>query len=222
MLKLLNKIGWGISAGVALTLSAYSLFYVARAWGMPPVLAGAVSLVFDGAAIVVADMSLRAVMRNRSGAVDRFLTGLFAGVSAWLNSYHARLIHAGGAAWLLYAAPPVVAVVLFDRHTRNERAAKSKKSGRVDSPLPRIHAWAWGMYPLKSWHTMRAMILFQLTELQPEQTGSVKKVERQGKASLVRAWAQMKGLEVSATGKIADPIWAAWEEEERNRHERAS
>ena len=78
-------------------------------------LAGAVSLVFDGAAIVVADMSLRAVMRNRSGAVDRFLTGLFAGVSAWLNSYHARLIHAGGAAWLLYAAPPVVAVVLFDR-----------------------------------------------------------------------------------------------------------
>ena len=42
-------------------------------------------------------------------------------------------------------------------------------------------------------------------------------------APLVRAWAQMKGLEVSiATGKIADPIWAAWEEEEGNRHERAS
>jgi len=187
---------------------------------MPAYLAGGVSLVFDGAAIVTADMALRAANRNQSGAVDRILTTVFAGVSAWLNSYHARLIHAGGAAWLLYAAPPVVAVVLFDRHTRNERRAKHKKSGRIDSPLPKIHGWAWAMYPLKSWHTMRAMILFRLTALQPlpPVSGSVEKT-REGKASLVRAWAQMQGLEVKPTGKIPDPIWAAWEEEEKNRHE---
>lgn len=215
MLKQLNRVGWAISAGVALILSAYSLFYVGRAWGMPPILAGAVSVVFDGAAIVSAEMALRASLRNGTGVIDRFLTAVFAGLSAWFNSYHARLVHAGGAAWLLYAAPPIVAVVLFDRHTRNERRAKARKSGRVQSPMPTIHPWAWGMYPVKSLRTMRAMVLYQLTELQPKAIEALPEA-REGKTSVVRAWAQMQGLKVGATGRIPDPIWAAWEEENRN------
>lgn len=209
MLKLLNRAGWAISAGVALILSAYSLFYVGRAWGMPPVLAGMVSLVLDGAAIVSADMALRANKKHGHSGIDRWLTVVFAGLSAWINSYHARIVHAGGAAWALYALPPVVAVVLFDRHTRNERQAATRKSGRVLSPLPRIKKEAWLLYPIASFKILRAMVGSQLQDLRPGQPVS-------SNDENIRAWARAKGLDVGEKGRIAAPIWAAWEKEKAN------
>ena len=74
MLKLFNRIGWAISAGVALARRAYSLFYVGRAWGMPPILAGMVSVVLDGAAIVSAEMALKAKPRKAGASgIDQAL-----------------------------------------------------------------------------------------------------------------------------------------------------
>jgi hypothetical protein len=203
--KIFSHTGWAISGGVALILSAYSLFYVGKAWGMPPYLAGMVSVVLDGAAIVSADMALRASRKHGKGGVDRLLTIAFAGVSAWINSYHARLVHAGGAAWALYALPPIVAVVLFDRHTRSGRRATPVSS------LPRIKWAAWLLFPVQSFRILRSMVGDQLFEL----TGT-EAITKMSNASEVRMWAQGKGLKVGDKGKIADPVWAAWEKEQNH------
>lgn len=203
--KIFSRTGWAISGGVALILSAYSLYYVGKAWGMPPYLAGMVSVVLDGAAIVSADMALRASRKHGNGGIDRLLTVAFAGISAWINSYHARLVHAGGAAWALYALPPVVAVILFDRHTRgNRRAARE----RIPY-LPRIRWAAWILFPLRSFGILRSMVSSELAGL----TSSEAKVSN---TSDVRLWAQAKGLKVGDKGKIADPVWAAWEKEQNH------
>lgn len=205
MLKVFNRVGWAISAGVALALSAYSLFYVGRAWGMPPILAGMVSVVLDGAAIVSAEMALKANAKNGRGGIDQALTFVFAGLSAWLNSYHARLVHAGGAAWALYALPPIVAVVLFERHIRGTRRATGK---RVQ--LPVIQGWAWVLSPVQSFRVFRGMVLASIPNA--EETD----LSESDKIALVRAWAQMNGVKLAGKGKIPASVWAAYRKGQDN------
>jgi Protein of unknown function (DUF2637) len=212
MLKQLYRIGWAISAGVALAVSAFSLFYVARAWGLPVPLACGMSLVFDGAAIVSAELALRisrTVGANALGA--RITTNIFAGLSAWINSFHAGLVHAPGAARVFYAAPPVVAVVLFDQHARYEARAARRRAGRVAPNLPPISPSAWFLFPVRTPRLVRGLVGRQLdaieipTEIIPEQAASTR---------VIRIWAQSVGMDVAPTGALPKSVIEAYHSRE--------
>jgi Protein of unknown function (DUF2637) len=206
--KYLYRFGWAISAAVALAVSAYSLFYVGRAWGLPLVLAGGVSLIFDGASIVSAEMSLRiSRVSGHSGASARIMTVAFAGLSAWINSYHAQLAHQPNA-WVLYAAPPIVAVCLFEQHVRYESRAARKRAGRV--ALPAIHPLAWVLYPMRTPRIYRGLVGRQLGELEGM---PVEEPTSKPETRTVRAWAQGKGIEVRPMGALPRAVVEAYMEE---------
>src|SRR5450755_1656788 len=57
--RMLGRVGWIVVAVSALSLSAWSLYYVGRHYGLPIPLAAIVSAAFDGAAIVCADLTLK-------------------------------------------------------------------------------------------------------------------------------------------------------------------
>ena len=59
-MALIKRAAWVLVAGFALGLSWWSLAYVARSWGVPWLLSWIVSAVFDGVALICADLALRA------------------------------------------------------------------------------------------------------------------------------------------------------------------
>ena len=140
------RLGWLASAGTALALSAYSLYYVGVTWGIIPVLAAMLSVCFDGAAIVSADMALRRSRTPNTPSIGaRLLTLVFAGMSAYINAQHGVLLHLPLGACLVFAAPPLVAVALFDQHLKYEHAQTIKRPARFS-----VGWQSWLMFPLRS------------------------------------------------------------------------
>jgi hypothetical protein len=77
----MSRAGWLIVAGAALTLSAYSLYWVSRRYGLPVPLAAIVSAAFDGAAIVCCDLSLKYARIHGDSGCNQSRPLLICGVS---------------------------------------------------------------------------------------------------------------------------------------------
>jgi hypothetical protein len=148
-MKTLARFAWLAVVASALTLSNWSLFYVGRHYGLPGFLAGILSVSLDGAALVCADIALRyARLHGSSGASPRGAVIILAGLSAWLNSEHATLAREPLPAHVMFAAPPLIALTLFELHTRWERRDALKAAGRLAESLPVFGAFVWLLHPL--------------------------------------------------------------------------
>jgi Protein of unknown function (DUF2637) len=145
---------WVIVAGMALLLSWWSLFTLARGYGVPVLLAVGVSLVFDAAALICAGLAHRYALSPDSGAGPRVtLLGLLTG-SAYLNWTHADLSGYGTPAAVMFAAPAAVAVVLFELETAWVNRAGLRERGRMAAPLPVLGRWAWLFHPGRAFRTV--------------------------------------------------------------------
>jgi hypothetical protein len=233
--RAINQFAWLIVVVAALSLSGWSLFFVGRHYGLPVSLAVIVSAAFDGSAIVCAELALRyARSAGDSGLAPRIVVFIMAGLSAYLNSQHATLAHDPSAARILYAVPPIVAVVVFELHSRFERKAALKRAGRVAQSLPVFGKWAWVLFPIRTLGTVRRLVAFRVSRASNEvpEDFVIKGATDAGRAfveseqealpepKLVRAWAIGRGMEISDRGRIPGYITAAYvlDSETNRRH----
>lgn len=150
---------WLVVLAVALSISAYSLFYVARILGVPKLFAAGFSTAYDGVALIAADKSLQFAKEGRSGAFPRLVMVLFAGLSAFLNSLHAIFGHENPLAIPMWAGLPLAAVAAFEIHTSGERARANARFGYgYPAPLPKYGGWGWGLFFLETLGSVRTVV----------------------------------------------------------------
>lgn len=154
----IKRAAWVLVAGFALGLSWWSLAYVARSWGVPSLLSWVVSAVFDGVALICADLALRAARNGDSTFAPSACLVIFAGLSAWFNSQHAQLAGLGVAARVFYATPPVAAVVVTELQLRHDRRAALRAAGRVADPLPAFGGAMWLHKPYSTYKGLRDVL----------------------------------------------------------------
>src|SRR6201984_252298 len=136
---------------VALSISAYSLYYVARLLGVPRLFAAGFSTAYDGVALIAADKSLQFAQEGKSGAFPRMVMVVFAGLSAVLNSLHAIFGGESPLAIPMWAGLPLAAVAAFEIHTAQARAKANARNGHAyPAPLPKDGGGGWALFPLES------------------------------------------------------------------------
>jgi len=152
----LRGVVWLAVLGVILTISAYSLYYVARHLGVPKIFAAGMSTAYDGTALIAADKSLQYAQEGRSGAAPRMVMIIFAGLSAWLNSLHAILGQENPLVIPMWAGLPIAAATVFELHTSQARAKALARLGKkYPSPLPSWGGVTWFLFPLMTMDKLR-------------------------------------------------------------------
>jgi hypothetical protein len=210
--RLLTRVGWLAVLVPALGMSCWSLFYVARSWGVPPWIAVGVSACFDGLAIVAADLALRYARTHGDSGLGARLTMLAAmAVSAYLNSQHAAIVGAPWPARVLYAGPPVAACLAFELSMRYQRRGALRAAGRVAPAMPVFGRAAWALFPVRTTRALRAVVARKIERVEAEAAGrDLRPVLAPAEARRVRAWARTQGLAVAAAGPVPDHIAQAY------------
>jgi Protein of unknown function (DUF2637) len=147
----LTRAAWPLVVGAALAISWWSLYTLAsERYGMPPYLAAVVSTVYDGGALVLADLTQRYARTTDSGAAPRALMLALIGTSAWLNYQHATMLHYSLPGQVMFASPPVIAGALFEVEQRFAHREALRVNGRVSPALPAFGRYAWLLHPART------------------------------------------------------------------------
>ena len=187
-----------------LGVSAYSLYFVGRHFGVPPVIAMAISTCFDGACIVSADYSLKYAQAGMSGGFPRFFVRVCALVSAFLQTFHARIGHELPGAWIMWAALPIIAVCLYETHIRFERRKALARSGTVyPAPLPHFGAAGWVLFPLSTLNQLRDITKARGDALLTASRAAVTDFARE--ASRIRPTLEALKPEKTVSGEVIEP-----------------
>jgi hypothetical protein len=141
------RIAWHIAMLIvrpaAAAMAGWSLYVVARHYGVPWQLAAAAVAVFDGVALGALYQATEAVKAGRSAATAILATLGMASVSLLLNVQHARIIHGGVPAGLLFATPAVGLLVLSALSWGATRAEARAARGETPMRLPAFGLWGW-------------------------------------------------------------------------------
>ncbi|MFD6421056.1 hypothetical protein [Streptomyces sp. NPDC060198] len=140
----------------ALATTGWSLYAVARHYDAPKPIAVAVFAVFDGIAYVALHLASEASAAGRSAFGARLTAFGMAGVSVYLNRFHADLIDGGVPAALLFAIPTIGLLLLSELSWAGPRAAARAERG-AEQPyrLPAFGGWAWALAPHLAGKTVR-------------------------------------------------------------------
>ncbi|MFD8618278.1 DUF2637 domain-containing protein [Streptomyces sp. NPDC059513] len=169
--KIMQWGGFALVLIVALAISWYSMATLAMDFfHLPEWIAYAVSVAFDGAAIYVAVLSSEYAKTEDSGLMPRLVTMGMVGVSAWLNWQHASLMGLGLAGQVFFAAPPVIAGILFELMLRFENRQELRKRGRVAQSMPVLGRLAWLRFPSKTFKAWSSVVLYRLNKTTAEET----------------------------------------------------
>lgn len=147
-LDLLSKLGFGLVLTVALAISWWSLFTLAISFGMPTILAIAVSAAFDGAALFFAGMTHKYALSDDNGVFPKTATHLMVLVSMVLNIMHAFNLGLGVSGMIMFGASSFVAGLIFEVYLRYVHRQTLKKNGRVLDKLPLTGLLAMLVHPL--------------------------------------------------------------------------
>lgn len=150
---------WLVVLVPILAVSAYSLYWVARHFGVPWYIAIAMSTCFDGVALLAADYSVKYAQSGLSGSWPRTVVRIFALVAAFLQTFHARLGDEPYGAWVMWAALPLGAVTVYEIHIRWERRKALARMGVIyPAPLPAFGAVTWLLFPWSSLKQLKAIV----------------------------------------------------------------
>jgi len=162
-LKTLQRVVFGIVLLVALGISWFSLMTLATDFfELPMWLSAVVSLAMDGAGIYAALLASAYAKTRHSGMIPRAATWLFVLFSAWLNWNHAEMSNLNFAGSVFYAAPSLMAGLLFDMMLTFENKSQLEKRGRIPEALPVLGRLAWMRYPKFSFETLSKVIRTRL------------------------------------------------------------
>jgi hypothetical protein len=144
----------------ALAVSWWSLWTVGQLVGIPSVLAGGLSAVFDLAALCLVGLAQRYANSPTagSGGGPRLALLLMLTGSVYLNAEHARMAHVGVTGAIAYSCPAIVACVLLELHLRFDNATHRRALGRIAEPLPVLGGWAYVFFPSRAIGTHRMAV----------------------------------------------------------------
>lgn len=170
--KIAQWTGFGIVLVTSLSISWWSMFTMAMdEFGMPAILAGAVSLAFDGAALFVALLASEYSKTFDSGFVPRLTTMIFVALSAYLNWAHAELLSLPLVGQIFLATPSIVSGILFELYLRFIHRTEMRANGLVPKRMPVFGKLSWMMFPGKTLKGFRSVIFFRLNETVTKATG---------------------------------------------------
>lgn len=219
----LVRLSWFAVIIVALVISNWSLAVVSHKFGLPYLkplpLAWLLSIPFDCAALVAGNLTIAYAREiGSNGSAPRMVVFALAGLSAWLNSVHASILHLGIPAHVLYATPPIVACVLFEITTHFEYRRALAEAGRTIPPLP-VYGSATAL--LRPFGVLASVYAITGKRLENRTAKAMSELEIPGtarnsgkprKQSDVRAWAKDNGYEVSNRGRLPAEAIAAYEQ----------
>jgi hypothetical protein len=155
----ISRFIWLLVLAPILVLSAYSLYWVGRHFGVPPLIAITISTCFDGAALKSADYSLKYAQKGLSGTLPNTFTRILAITSAFLQTFHARLAGEPPGAWILWSSLPIIATILYEIHLRLERFKALARTGQVyPAPVPKWGIASWFLFPLATLSSFRDIV----------------------------------------------------------------
>lgn len=157
-LDLLSKLGFGLVLTVALAISWWSLFTLAISFGMPTILAIAVSASFDGAALFFAGMTSKYAVSDDNGIFPKSATYLMVVVSMILNIMHAFNLGLGVSGMIMFGASSFVAGLIFEVYLRYVHRKTLKEKGRVLDKLPLTGLLAMLVHPVISFRVINKAI----------------------------------------------------------------
>ncbi len=165
----MNRFVWWVSLALigtaAAGMTAWSLYVVAHdIYGVPALLAAGTAVVFDGAAIACLHLAGEATRARRSALGPHCATLGLASVSIYLNHLNAQYIHGGTGAFLLFAMPTVVLLVLAGLSWSATRARLRVKDGEQRPvTLPRLGMWGWLLASEEAWGRTKAHVVTHVT-----------------------------------------------------------
>lgn len=191
----------------ALATTGWSLYAVARHYDAPEIIAVAVFLVFDGIAYACLHLASEASAAGRSAVGARLTAVGMAGVSVYLNRFHAELIDGGTPAFLLFAIPTVGLLLLSELSWAGPRA--EARAARAEQPyrLPSYGGWAWALAPRLAGRTVKARAVHHIEHgppLTPEPAPAVP-VRHSATEVLRRRFAEMDPADAIRVAHDAHP-----------------
>jgi hypothetical protein len=154
----------------ALAVSWWSLWSVGQLVGIPSVLAGGLSAVFDLAALCLVGLAQRYANSPTagSGGGPRLALMLMLAGSIYLNVEHARMAHVGVTGAIAYSAPAAVACLLLELHLRYDNAEHRRALGRIAAPLPVLGGWAYVFFPARAIGTHKMAVAGRIDAVRAE------------------------------------------------------
>lgn len=150
---------WIVVLVPILGVSGYSLYFVTRWLGAPWYVAASVSTCFDGVALLAADYSLKYAQEGLAGTMPRFVVRVFALLGSGLQTLHARIGHEPPGSWVLWAALPWGAVLVYEIHIRWARRKALAKAGHIyPKPLPSFGLVTWVLFPFSTLDELRKVV----------------------------------------------------------------
>ncbi|MGW3072348.1 hypothetical protein [Kitasatospora sp. NPDC001132] len=135
----------GLVRTAAALMAAWSLYAVARHYGVPKGLALTAGLVFDGIAYLCLRSASDAIRAGRSAAPSILATLGMGATSVYLNLVHADITNGGHPAQVLYASPAVGLLIVSALSWNADRATARAARGEDAFRLPSFGFWGWAL-----------------------------------------------------------------------------
>lgn len=153
---------WTIRPAAA-GMAAWSLYAVARHYGVPWGLAIVASLVFDGIAMGSLYQASEAVRAGRSAAAPMITTLGMASASVYLNIVHARFTGGGRPAEVLFTTPTLGLLALSALSWAADRSTAREARGEAPMRLPAYGLLGWALARDKAMDALKAKAVAHVT-----------------------------------------------------------
>lgn len=151
MIKWYEHVLFGVVTLVALSMTWYSMMDLATGqFGLPTILSMAVSLAFDGAAILCASLSIKYARTGDSGLLTELATFVFVGTSVYITVQHAVLENYGVVGMVMFGAAPIIVGIILKLYLNFLTRQARKEAGRIVDRLPAAGTLTWLRYPKES------------------------------------------------------------------------
>ncbi|MFI6443803.1 hypothetical protein [Kitasatospora sp. NPDC050543] len=190
-----SRFTWNVALAIirpaAALMAAWSLYAVARHYGVPRGLALLASLVYDGVAMGCLYQATEAVKAGRSAVAPIIATIGQASASVYLNIVHARLTGGGRPAEVLFAAPIVGLLVLSSLSWTADRAAARAARGESAMRLPAYGLLGWALAREQATASLKARAVEHVTGASPARPDTSRQRPRTAHAVLAERFAAM-------------------------------
>lgn len=150
---------WMVVLIPILAVSGYSLFFIAKHFGVPWYIAMCFSTCFDGVALLAADYSVKYAQEGLSGGVPKAVVRAFAVCASFLQTFHAKLGNEPTGAWVFWAALPIGAVLVYEIHIRwSKRKALASAGHAFPRPLPSFGLTTWFLFPFSTLSALKDVV----------------------------------------------------------------